>query len=136
MNVLDRAISVFSPGWALKRAAAQAKSAPTGAAAEAALKDADARGGAPVGGSLATIPQLSRRALLVLELRRLYEAIHMGGFERVCPPPSPALADRYRRIAEYVPPALRETFAFAKRRLEALAMRAGIEAKKNSGFRM
>lgn len=90
----------------------------------------------PPAWSLGTVPQLSQRAQLVLLLRRLYEEIHMGGFERMIPPPNKELAERYRRIAEYVPPSMRETFAFAKRRMEALAQRAAMEAKKNSGFRL
>lgn len=55
------------------------------------------------------LPPLSRRAQLVLMLRRIYEHAHIGGFERLAPPTSGPLADRYRRIAEYIPPPLRET---------------------------
>ena len=87
----------------------------------------------PPAWSLGTIPQLSPRLQLALLLRRCYEAHHMGGFERMSPPAAGAhraqLARRYRRIAEHVPPSLRESFAFAKRRTEALAMRAAAEAK-------
>jgi hypothetical protein len=64
---------------------------------------------APTGGSLATIPCLSTRALLVLLLRRMYERVHTGGFERLLPPPTPELAERYRAVAEFVPSNLRET---------------------------
>ncbi len=78
--------------------------------------------------SLATLPALSPRAQLVLLLRRLYEARHAGGFERVCPPPHAQLAARYRAIAEYVPPSLKETAVYARRRQEALALRAGKDA--------
>lgn len=63
----------------------------------------------PAGGSLATIPLLSTRALIVLLLRRMYERVHTGGFERLLPPPTPELAERYRAVAEYVPANLRET---------------------------
>jgi hypothetical protein len=41
-------------------------------------------------------------------LRRIYERLHLGGYQRLMPP-SPHLAERYRRIAAFVPPALRET---------------------------
>jgi hypothetical protein len=125
--------SVVNTVMALKRAASMSKAESAERERE---RDREARAVVPPGWSLGTVPQLSSRAQLVLLLRRLYEDVHIGGFERMSPPPNAALADRYRRIAEYVPPSLRETFAFAKRRLEALAMRAGIEAKKNSGFRL
>ncbi len=118
---------------ALKRAATMTKAEM--ADKERALKEKE-KSVIPAGWSLGTVPQLSQRAQLVLLLRRIYEEVHAGGFERMMPPPSTHLADRYRRIAEYVPPSMRETFAFSKRRLEALALRAELEAKKNSGFRM
>jgi hypothetical protein len=86
----------------------------------------------PPAWSLGTIPQLSQRAQLTLLLRRAYEHAHMGGFERLSPPQTPQLAERYRRLVEYVPPSMRETFAFAKRRMEALAQRAAAEAKRAS----
>jgi hypothetical protein len=90
----------------------------------------------PPAWSLGTIPQLSPRLQLTLLLRRCYEAHHMGGFERMSPPAAgphrAQLARRYRRIAEHVPPSLRESFAFAKRRTEALAMRAAAEAKASA----
>jgi hypothetical protein len=123
---------------ALKRAATIMSKAEIAEKEREKEKEAKEKAGLPANNyqTLGSIPQLSPRAQLVLELRRLYEALHMGGFERVCPPPNASLRERYRRIAEYVPPSMRETFAFAKRRLEALAMRAGIEAKKNSGFRI
>ena len=61
---------------------------------------------------------------------------HMGGFERMSPPAAgphrAQLARRYRRIAEHVPPSLRESFAFAERRTEALAMRAAAKAKASA----
>jgi hypothetical protein len=60
----------------------------------------------------------------------------LGGFERMSPPAAgphrAQLARRYRRIAEHVPPSLRESFAFAKRRTEALAMRAAAKAKASA----
>jgi hypothetical protein len=86
----------------------------------------------PPAWSLGTIPQLSPRAQLVLLLRRTYEHQHMGGFERLSPPIAPQLSERYRRIIEYIPPSMRETFAFAKRRMEALALRAATEAKRSA----
>jgi len=86
----------------------------------------------PPAWSLGTVPQLSPRAQLVLLLRRSYEHQHIGGFERLSPPMSPQLAERYRRIIEYIPPSMRETFAFAKRRMEALALRAATEAKRSA----
>ena len=86
----------------------------------------------PPAWSLGTVPQLSPRAQLVLLLRRSYEHQHIGGFERLSPPMAPQLAERYRRIIEYIPPSMRETFAFAKRRMEALALRAAAEAKKQA----
>ena len=130
--------NVVSTVLALKRASAIMSKAEIAEKEREKEKDAKEKAGINVNNyqTLGTIPQLSSRALLVLELRRLYEALHMGGFERVCPPPNLQLRERYKRIAEFVPPSMRETFAFAKRRLEALAMRAGIEAKKNSGFRL
>jgi hypothetical protein len=78
--------------------------------------------------SLATIPLLSPRAALVLLLRRIYEERHIGGFQRLSPPVHPALAARYRAISEHVPANLRETPAFARRRLEAARRRAGAAA--------
>jgi hypothetical protein len=86
----------------------------------------------PPAWSLGTIPQLSPRAQLVLLLRRTYEHQHMGGFERLSPPIAPQLSERYRRIIEFIPPSMRETFAFAKRRMEALALRAATEAKRSA----
>ena len=86
-------------------------------------------GGGPSLYSLNTLPPLSSRAGLVLALRRIYEHLHMGGYQQLLPPPSPELVYRYRRIAEFVPPNLRETPAFLRRRNEALAMRAAIEEK-------
>jgi hypothetical protein len=121
---------------ALKKAAAAASaSVAANNASETSSSSSSDRSSAPPGWSLGTVPQLSNRAQLVLLLRRLYEHVHIGGFERMSPPPNAALAERYRRIAEYVPPSMRETFSFAKRRMEALAIRAGIEAKKTTGFR-
>ena len=76
---------------------------------------------------------LSPRAALVLLLRRLYEHRHMGGFERLSPPVHPALAARYRAISEYVPANLRETPAFARRRLEASRRRAEAAAGGGGG---
>lgn len=63
---------------------------------------------APSTYSLNCVPPLSSRAQLVLMLRRIYEGLHLGGYQRLMPP-SPQLAERYRRIAAFVPPALRET---------------------------
>ena len=103
-----------------------------GAGSAAPLSAPDAASPAPhFVPALATIPLLSPRAALVLLLRRVYEARHAGGFERVCPPPHPALAARYRAISEFVPASLRETPAFARRRLEATRRRA--EAERGVG---
>jgi hypothetical protein len=66
----------------------------------------------------------------------MYEHLHLGGYEPLLPPATPQLAERYKKIAEYVPLALRETSAFSRRRLEALAMRAAIEAKRTQSFRV
>jgi len=109
--------------------------------------------------SLNSIPPISARGQVVLILRRIYEALHTGGYQRQLPPPTAALAERYRRIAEFVPAQLRETYvlrllpaclpaclvtlptqqhttppgcraAYTRRRQEALAIRAAMEAKK------
>jgi hypothetical protein len=77
---------------------------------DAAAGDAAGDGaGSSYAGSLSSVPCLSTRGLLVLLLRRVYENMHTGGFERLLPPPTAELADRYRAIAEFVPPNLRET---------------------------
>jgi hypothetical protein len=60
--------------------------------------------------SLNRVPPLSSRAQLVLMLRRLYEHIHIGGFQKLTPPTSASVVERYKRIADYVPPQLRETY--------------------------
>lgn len=98
------------------------------------VKPADAAGASPAARpqslyALGSIPPLSRRAQLVLVLRRIYEALHAGGFQPLLPPPTPQLQDRYRAVAEHVPLAMRETVAFARRRQEALALRAALEQK-------
>jgi len=84
---------------------------------------------------LSSLPPLSPRAALVLLLRRLFEYRHSGGFERVSPPTNPALAARYKSIAEFVPPSLRETAAYTKRRADALALRASSSSVGDKGLR-
>jgi hypothetical protein len=59
--------------------------------------------------SLGQFQPLSPRAELVLALRRIYEHLHIGGYQQLLPPPTPELARRFRRIAEHVPSSLRET---------------------------
>jgi hypothetical protein len=84
--------------------------------------------------SLGQFQPLSQRAELVLALRRIYEHLHIGGYQQLLPPPTPELARRFRRIAEHVPSSLRETISFTRRRQDALAFRAGAEFKKK-GFK-
>lgn len=59
--------------------------------------------------SLSQVPPLSQRAELVLALRRIYEHLHIGGYQQLLPPQNAHAAHRFRRIAEHVPSSLRET---------------------------
>lgn len=59
--------------------------------------------------SINCVPPLSQRAQLILALRRIYEGLHVGGYQQLAPPLNPQLAERYKRIAAYIPPHLRET---------------------------
>lgn len=110
-----RGTGASSPAGAASKSPAAAAGAGTGKRDSAATSSSTASSSpsqpAAVRSSytLDGLPPLSRRAQLVLMLRRIYEHAHIGGFERLAPPTSGPLADRYRRIAEYIPPPLRET---------------------------